>query len=185
MAVSVKAERPMRTLGAVLHDTGCRIGETLTPVRVDLTGRALVFESLKKRCRGVYRAVPVPPARLDALDLVHGVREARRGLCRAAALAVQPDDRVAAGHHCYGSGRPPGRTAPLAQGPAPRLWGARDREQRAAQQAQHVDGPCHPRGDSDRRQRARRRLPFGPALSPAPSRVPPGRTCCSSRPAAR
>ena len=37
-----------------------------------------MFESLKKRRKGVYRAVPVPPGLLDALDLVHGVREAQR-----------------------------------------------------------------------------------------------------------
>ena len=37
-----------------------------------------MFESLKKRRRGVFRAVPVPPALLDQLDLVHGLREARR-----------------------------------------------------------------------------------------------------------
>src|SRR5688500_6991536 len=87
MAALVKAERPVCTLGAVLHGAGCRISEALalTPARVDLTGRALVFESLKKRRRGVYRTVPVPPARLDALDLVHGVREAqRRGRAHAA-----------------------------------------------------------------------------------------------------
>src|SRR5690242_18813352 len=46
------------------------------PERIDLTGRAIVFETLKKRrCRSIYRAVPVPP---DQLDLVHGVREAQR-----------------------------------------------------------------------------------------------------------
>ena len=80
VAVAAKAERPVRTLCAVLHDTGCRISEALalTPGRVDLTGRALVFESLKKRREGVYRTVPVPPGLLDALDLVHGVREAQR-----------------------------------------------------------------------------------------------------------
>jgi integrase len=37
----------------------------------------VVFESPEKR-RGVRRAVPVPAVLLDALDLVHGVREARR-----------------------------------------------------------------------------------------------------------
>ena len=46
--------------------------------RVDLEGRALVFETLKKCRRGVYRAVPVPATVLDALDLVHGVREAQK-----------------------------------------------------------------------------------------------------------
>ena len=45
-----------------------------------------MFESLKKRRKGVYRAVPVPPELLDALDLVlvHGIREAqRRGQAKA------------------------------------------------------------------------------------------------------
>ncbi len=48
----------------------------------------LVIESLKKRRSGVYRAVPVPPALLDALDMVHGVRElqARRGKGRGERL---------------------------------------------------------------------------------------------------
>ena len=45
----------------------------------------MVSESLKKRRRGVFRAVPVPPELLDTLDMVHGIREAqRRG--RATAL---------------------------------------------------------------------------------------------------
>src|SRR3954452_9893067 len=79
-AAAAQAARPVRTLCAVLHDTGCRISEALalTPERVDLTGRALVFESLKKPRNGFYRAVRVPPGLLDALDLVHGVREAQR-----------------------------------------------------------------------------------------------------------
>jgi len=62
---------------------GCRLSEALalTVDRVDLAGGLLMFESLKKRRSGVYRAVPVPPALLDALDLVHGIRElqSRRG----------------------------------------------------------------------------------------------------------
>src|SRR5690242_5352311 len=80
MVAAARAERPVRTFCAVLHDTGCRISEALalTPARVDLSGRALVFESLKKRRRSVYRAVPVPPGLLDALDLVHGIRQAQR-----------------------------------------------------------------------------------------------------------
>ena len=79
-ATAAKAERPVRTFCAVLHDSGCRISEALalTPERIDLTGQAIVFESLKKRRSGVYRAVPVPPGLLDQLDLVHGVREAQK-----------------------------------------------------------------------------------------------------------
>ena len=47
-----------------------------------------MLESLKKRRSGVYRAVPVPPALLEALDLVHGIRElqARRGKGRGVRL---------------------------------------------------------------------------------------------------
>ena len=48
----------------------------------------LVLESLKKRRTGIYRAVPVPPALLEALDLVHGIRElqSRRGKARGIRL---------------------------------------------------------------------------------------------------
>src|SRR5437588_90222 len=56
------------TLCGVLHATGCRISEALglTAERIDLAGRVIVFESLKKRRTGVFRAVPVPPELLDA-----------------------------------------------------------------------------------------------------------------------
>jgi integrase len=60
MVAASKAPRPVRTFCAVLHDSGCRISEalTLTPERIDLIGQAVVFETLKKRRSGVYRAVP-------------------------------------------------------------------------------------------------------------------------------
>ena len=70
----------MRTLCAVLYYTGCRISEALalTPRRVDINGQTIIFESLKKRRRGLYRAVPVPETLIDQLDMVHGIREAHR-----------------------------------------------------------------------------------------------------------
>jgi integrase/recombinase XerD len=83
---AAKAPREVRTFCGVLHATGCRISEALalTPRQVDLSGRVIVLESLKKRRRGVFRAVPVPPALLDMLDMVHGVRVAqRRGRAKA------------------------------------------------------------------------------------------------------
>jgi integrase len=83
---AAKAPREVRTFCSVLHATGCRISEALalTGQQIDLSGRVVVFESLKKRRRGVYRAVPVPPELLDALDLVHDIREAqRRGQAKA------------------------------------------------------------------------------------------------------
>ena len=63
MATTAKAERPVRTFCAVLHDSGCRISEALapTPERIDLTGQAIVIETLKERRSGVYRAVLEPP----------------------------------------------------------------------------------------------------------------------------
>jgi integrase/recombinase XerD len=59
--LAATADRPVRTLCVSLHDTGCRISEALTPERIDLSDRAVMFESLKKRRRGIYRVGPVPP----------------------------------------------------------------------------------------------------------------------------
>ncbi len=86
VAAAAQAPREVRTFCGVLHATGCRISEALalTAQQIDLSGRVVVFESLKKRKRGVYRAVPVPPDLLDTLDMVHGLREAqRRGQMKA------------------------------------------------------------------------------------------------------
>jgi integrase/recombinase XerD len=82
MAAARKAPPEVRTLCTVLHDTGCRESELLevTPQRVDLAGGCIVIRTLKKRRDGIFRAVPVPPATLDQLDLAHRIREAvRRG----------------------------------------------------------------------------------------------------------
>jgi integrase/recombinase XerD len=84
------ADRQVRTLCMTLVYAGCRLSEALalTVDRVDLAADALVIASLKKRRTGIYRAVPVPPARLEALDLVHGIRElqSRRGKGRGERL---------------------------------------------------------------------------------------------------
>ena len=72
-----KAPRDVRTFCLVLYYTGCRLSEALalTPERIDFEERAITFESLKKRRRGIYRSVPVPDTLLDALDNVYGLRE--------------------------------------------------------------------------------------------------------------
>ena len=84
------ADRPVRTLCMTLAYAGCRLSEALalTADRVDLAAGVLVFESLKKRRTGIFRNVPVPPALLDTLDMVHGIRElhARRGRGRGVRL---------------------------------------------------------------------------------------------------
>lgn len=61
------------TFCATLHNSGCRVSEALalTGTRVDKRAGFLVFETLKKRKKGVFRAVPVPPDFLHRLDEVH------------------------------------------------------------------------------------------------------------------
>jgi integrase/recombinase XerD len=67
------APRDVRTFCATLAHTGCRLSEALalTASRVDIGEGVLVFESLKKRRKGIYRAVPVPPDFLETLETVH------------------------------------------------------------------------------------------------------------------
>jgi integrase/recombinase XerD len=69
-------DRQVRTLCMTIAYAGCRLSEALalTVDRVDLAAGVLVIKTLKRR-RTIHRAVPVPPALLDALDMVHGVRE--------------------------------------------------------------------------------------------------------------
>jgi integrase/recombinase XerD len=77
-------DRLVRTFCSVLYYTGCRISEALhlTPRRVDFADQVIIVESLKKRRKGVYRAVPVPPVLLDTLDMVHGLKAIQRRASR-------------------------------------------------------------------------------------------------------
>lgn len=77
LKAAAKAPRDVRSFCEVLHFAGCRISEALalTPKQIDFENKALVFETLKKRREGVFRAVPVPDSLLDTLSLVHGLRE--------------------------------------------------------------------------------------------------------------
>ena len=61
----------------MLFLAGCRISEALalTPEHIDISSGVIVFESLKKRKKGIFRAVPIPPSLIDALDLVHNIRK--------------------------------------------------------------------------------------------------------------
>ena len=79
-----KFPREIRTFIGVLLYTGCRISEALAlnADHVDLDEGMIIFESLKKREKGIYRAVPVPPKLLDTLDLVHSIRTTREGRSR-------------------------------------------------------------------------------------------------------
>ena len=74
---AAQAPRAVRTYCHTLLYTGCRPSEALalTADRVDFQAHAITIESKKKRRPGLYRAVPVPGAFLDALDLVYGIRD--------------------------------------------------------------------------------------------------------------
>lgn len=76
IAAAQRFPREERAFCQVLHATGCRISEALalTGARIDFKNQALVFETLKKRRRGVFRSVPVSPALLDTLNLVFNLR---------------------------------------------------------------------------------------------------------------
>lgn len=77
LAAASTMPRETRSFCGVLHHTGCRISEALaiTAPRIDLSGRAIVFETLKKRRKGIFRAVPCPAEFLDDLDIIHGLRQ--------------------------------------------------------------------------------------------------------------
>jgi integrase len=87
-----EALREVRTLCGLLAHTGCRLSEALwlTADRVDFRADLVVFETLKKRHSGVYRAVPVPHTLVDMLDLVHGLRPLQGAAITAATTGCGP-----------------------------------------------------------------------------------------------
>jgi integrase/recombinase XerD len=95
---SESALQQVRTLCCTLAHTGCRISEALnlTADRIDIDDGVIVIESLKKRREGVFRAVPVSPAFLDVLDLVHGLRAARLSEDRGGSIHLWPWSRTTA-----------------------------------------------------------------------------------------
>ena len=70
----------VRTFCITLAYTGCRISEALNlvPSRIDVSEGFLIFESLKKRRLGVFRAIPIPQALVLDLENTHGVRASQR-----------------------------------------------------------------------------------------------------------
>jgi integrase/recombinase XerD len=76
-AVSHEPDRARRAFCLTLFYTGCRISEALnlTAERTDLSGKEVVFETLKQRQRGHFRAVPVPDALARLLGQMVDKRE--------------------------------------------------------------------------------------------------------------
>lgn len=102
----------LRTLCMTLAYAGCRLPEplALTAERADLATGVLVIESLKKRRGGIHRAMPVPPALPDALDLVDGIRELQTGRGKGRGVRLSPWSRMTAGAPSMPSCSPPART---------------------------------------------------------------------------
>jgi integrase/recombinase XerD len=80
LAAAREQERQKRTFCETLFFTGCRLSEALelTPKRVEIKAGQVILRSLKKRRDDVFRVVPVPAEYLDTLDMVHGIKQARR-----------------------------------------------------------------------------------------------------------
>jgi integrase/recombinase XerD len=96
LAAAERADRQVRSLCMTLAYAGCRLSEALelTADRVDLAAGVLIFESLKKRRPGVFRAVPVPSSLLEALNLVHGIRELQVGRGKGRGVRLWPWSRM-------------------------------------------------------------------------------------------
>jgi integrase/recombinase XerD len=68
-AASSEGNLAERTFCLALYYTGCRISEglNLTPQRVDLRGKTVVFETMKQRSSGHFRSVPIPESFAQSL----------------------------------------------------------------------------------------------------------------------
>ena len=91
----------IRTFCGTLVHTGCRISEALalTADRVDLDDGVVIVESLKKRRKGIYRAIPVPAAFLEMLNAVHHLTATRCAEDRDKAVHLWPMSRATAWRH--------------------------------------------------------------------------------------
>jgi integrase/recombinase XerD len=80
LAAAARQPSDTRTFCLVLAYTGARISEilALTPRQIDGAAGVIVIECLKKRRRGIFRALPIPPELYSELDRVYSVRAAQR-----------------------------------------------------------------------------------------------------------
>jgi integrase/recombinase XerD len=93
--------RVVRTLCGMLAYSGCWLSEALalTVNRVNLNDGTVVFESLKKRRRGVFRSVPLPRAFLDSLNMVHNIDALQKRSDRGAGVRLWPWSRTTTWRH--------------------------------------------------------------------------------------
>ena len=104
LAAAAKLDRgEVRTLCMTLAYTGCRISEALEcdAARVDFSGKAITFRTLKQRGKDRYRAVPIPDVLLSALDDVHSIRRAQKRKQRGEGVTLWSWGRTQASKHIY------------------------------------------------------------------------------------
>jgi integrase len=94
---ALQAEGKIATFCAVLALSGARVSEVLalTPERLDEAAGTINLETLKRRKRGLIRAVPVPQSLFQFLDSVHGFRSAQQSP-ESAATRLWPWSRTTA-----------------------------------------------------------------------------------------
>src|SRR5882672_3381223 len=75
LAAAANSAPEVETFCLTLAFTGARVSEALalTPARIDRSARAIIFECLKRRQRGLFRAVPIPERLLEHLEGVHDI----------------------------------------------------------------------------------------------------------------
>ncbi len=85
LAAASRISPEARTFCLTLAYTGARISEvlSLTPKRIDTRAGIIIIESLKKRRRGIYRAVPAPSTLIAELELTHAIEAAKTDPVRA------------------------------------------------------------------------------------------------------
>jgi integrase/recombinase XerD len=85
LAAAARQPSDTRTFCLVLAYTGARISEilALTPRHIDGAAGVVIIECLKKRRRGIFRALPIPSELFAELDCVYRVKDAQRDEYRA------------------------------------------------------------------------------------------------------
>lgn len=80
LRVAVEDKPEVHTFCVTLASTGARISEVLalSPQSFDIADQTARIECLKKRQRGIYRAVPVPLGLLSLLNDVHCIRRTQQ-----------------------------------------------------------------------------------------------------------
>jgi integrase len=101
-AIKREPDAQRRAFCLTLFYAGCRISEALnlTAERFDLTGRAIVFETLKQRESAHFRAVPIPDCLVKLLrQLLTGCEKSSRiwGFSRATGYRMVKDYMALAG----------------------------------------------------------------------------------------